>query len=157
MHKPADAKRQPPKPQAASQRRRSRQAAELARFDARYARFRVYLLESERAHRKALEAIAERDALRARRRALRWNGGAAAVASAAGLECDPFGPLPDETPGEFQRRVDRETPRLTLLDFERPFSWWDYDDPPPPREHVTAARTIKRRCARDLRFRGRRR
>lgn len=157
MHKPAVVKRQPPKPQTTSERNRSKQAAELARFDARYARFRVYLLEAERARRNALAAIAERDALRARRRALRWNGGAAAIAAAAGLECDPVGPLPDETPGEFQRRVDRETPRLTLRDFERPFSWWDYDDPPPTREHVAAARAIKRRSACSLRFRGRRR
>lgn len=152
---------QHPKAQNFFDRKRKRQRAEEKQFDARYARYRVYLLESERARRKALDAIAERDALRLAR-----SDAARRACFIGGVSHGPLdeelGPRDGESLSEFGARVDRETPRLTLADFPAPAAWWSEEPSTsksipgsmpalPARRKV--ARRVKRRMAR-LFFRG---
>jgi hypothetical protein len=119
-----------PSPRKFSSRRLERERAELERFDRLWARRRVYLLETERARRKALDAIAERDALRLARR-----DAARRACFIQGVSHGPWdaelGPREDETLSAFGARVDRETPRLTLADFSAPPAWWDREESSP--------------------------
>src|SRR5690606_4210435 len=133
-------------------RRRERDRAELERFDRRYARLRLYLLEGERTRRRALAAIAERDALRQHRRDLARRALFVHGVSHGPLD-DPLGPRPDETLSEFGARVDRETPRLTLADFKGPVAWWDDENGPALRLERPALESLK---FRGVQFRGRR-
>lgn len=144
--------RQHPNRKIFQDRRRERERADLERFDRRYARFRLYLLEGERARRRALAAIAERDTLRRHRRDLARRAVFVHGVSHGPLD-DPMGPLPDETLSEFGARIDRETPRLTLADFKRPVAWWDDESGPALRLERPALESLK---LRGLHFRGRR-
>ncbi len=135
---------QPPRkgsPRKFSSRRLERERAELKRFDARYARFQVYLLEAERVRRRALDAIAERDALRLARRDAARRACFVGGVSHGPLD-EELGPRDGETLSEFGARVDRETPRLMLADFPAPTAWWDYVDAASGERELAGAPTL---------------
>lgn len=119
--------------QKSAERKHERQRLEEKRFDARHARFRVYQIECERTRGDALTAIAEREALRRRRRDLARTATFVHGVSHGPLG-DPLGPHDSETLSAFLGRIDRETPRLRLSDFDRIPAWYDSEfERPNPR------------------------